>query len=110
MKSTKNCTVIFATLIIVLLFSTAFSINRINSVLDQKENSDLNYDQDDFLDELHTNQAEDAYEENDLRTSAYDLSSLENHWLSNISGLGVQKDDDWYRIEASAGSPRLLIM
>ncbi len=52
---------------------------------------------------------EDAYEENDTRLAAYDLSSDERTWLDTISGLGVKRDVDWYKIEASNFYNRLVI-
>lgn len=51
---------------------------------------------------------DDNYEENDVRTSATDLSSRQNQWLSTISGLGRQSDDDWYRI--LLGGPYLRVV
>jgi len=44
---------------------------------------------------------EDEYEENDTHANAYDLTGNESTWLSTIDGLGVQCDEDWYRIEVS---------
>ncbi|MEM9216665.1 MAG: leishmanolysin-related zinc metalloendopeptidase [Cyanobacteria bacterium P01_F01_bin.150] len=46
---------------------------------------------------------EDAYEYNDTLESAYDLSREERTWLSTISGLGQQYDDDWYEIDVTPG-------
>lgn len=43
--------------------------------------------------------AEDAYEPNDTQGTAYDLSSHENTWLADITGLGAAYDDDWYKIK-----------
>lgn len=51
---------------------------------------------------------DDAYEENDTRTNAYDFTT-EQVWLSTISGLGVQADDDWYEIEVSSGYERVQV-
>lgn len=50
---------------------------------------------------------DDAYEENDTLSKAYDLSNHKGTWLSSIGGKGVQADDDWYKIyepAVSAGS------
>jgi hypothetical protein len=69
----------------------------------------LNIEQDNFLSTPHASQAEDVYEENDIRTSAYDLSAYENVWLSSIGGLGVQKDDDWFEIYITSGYQRLVV-
>jgi hypothetical protein len=45
---------------------------------------------------------DDPYEENDLRSSAHDLSASPGIWLSNLQGAGIQGDDDWYKIQALA--------
>lgn len=58
---------------------------------------------------LALQQADDAYEENDTRTTAYDLSSNVWVWLQSISGLGSQGDDDWFQITSPVGSPRISI-
>ena len=42
----------------------------------------------------------DSYEQNDTRTAAYGPVN-EGTWLSNIGGLGIQEDDDWYQIEVT---------
>ena len=47
--------------------------------------------------------SDDNYEENDSRTTAYDLSNKENKWLNTIDGYGIQADDDWYKIEVTSG-------
>lgn len=52
-------------------------------------------------------QADDNYEPNDDRTSAYDLSNEERTWLSTIDGYGLQWDDDWFRIYVSTGNSHL---
>lgn len=52
---------------------------------------------------------DDNYEENDTRETAYDLSSFEMTYLSSIDGLGIQSDDDWYRIQVGKGVLRVQI-
>lgn len=52
-------------------------------------------------------QTDDAYEPNDDRTSAYDLTGDERTWLNSIDGYGIQWDDDWYRIYVSSGNSHL---
>ena len=47
---------------------------------------------------------DDNYEENDGYTTAYDLTPYEDIWLSTIDGYGIQADDDWYEIYATAGA------
>ncbi|MCX7048787.1 MAG: pre-peptidase C-terminal domain-containing protein [Candidatus Sumerlaeota bacterium] len=51
---------------------------------------------------------DDAYEPNNILADAYDLSGDQGQWLLAIHGLGVQKDDDWYRIRVTAGAERVL--
>ncbi|MCB0393031.1 MAG: pre-peptidase C-terminal domain-containing protein [Bdellovibrionales bacterium] len=46
---------------------------------------------------------DDNYEPNDYLSSAYDLSYDEGTWLSNVSGWGIQYDDDWYEIYVEPG-------
>jgi hypothetical protein len=43
---------------------------------------------------------DDNYEENDTYETAYDFTT-ERTWLSNIAGLGIQADEDWYEINVS---------
>ncbi len=52
---------------------------------------------------------DDNYEENDTIGGAHDLSNYENNWLSNIDGLGIQADEDWYKIYVSSGYRRVLV-
>jgi len=52
---------------------------------------------------------DDAYEENDTIFTAYDLSNQEQTWLSNIAGLGLQADQDWYRIDVTPGFENLVV-
>lgn len=53
---------------------------------------------------------EDAYEENDSRAAAKDLTGHEKQLLSKLDGPGVQADEDWYRIEARADTEELRII
>ncbi|MEM9219158.1 MAG: T9SS type A sorting domain-containing protein [Cyanobacteria bacterium P01_F01_bin.150] len=52
---------------------------------------------------------DDAYENNNTLSNAYDLTTRERTWLSNIHGLGVQNDDDWYEIDITEGYERLVV-
>ncbi len=52
---------------------------------------------------------DDNYEENDNLASAYDLSTLEQTWLSSIDGVGIANDDDWYEIEVDSGEEQILV-
>jgi hypothetical protein len=54
--------------------------------------------------------SEDVYEENDTRETAWHpVYNWERTWLSDIGGLGIQNDDDWYRIEVDAASQRIQV-
>lgn len=47
----------------------------------------------------------DPYEDNDYRSSAYDLSYDEGFWLSQVAGMAVAEDyydEDWYEIKVEA--------
>ena len=50
---------------------------------------------------------DDAYEENDERAGAYDLSAWERSWLRKLDGPGVQRDEDWYKITVPANVAEL---
>ena len=52
---------------------------------------------------------EDNYEENDISSQAYNLSSYEGTWLSAINGQGIQADDDWYEVYIDFGYNRLVV-
>lgn len=54
------------------------------------------------LDVLRAAALDDAYEENDSLGTAYHPGfEWEGTWLSGISGAGIQRDDDYYRIDVS---------
>jgi len=52
---------------------------------------------------------DDAYEENDIQESAYDISVISSAWLSSLSGGAALLDDDWYAITIPAGAGLLTI-
>ncbi|NVM38500.1 MAG: PPC domain-containing protein, partial [Candidatus Lokiarchaeota archaeon] len=52
---------------------------------------------------------DDPYEYNNDFYEAYDLHDDERRWLSNIHGLAVQGDDDWYRIDVTPGFQNLIV-
>jgi hypothetical protein len=53
---------------------------------------------------------DDYYEQNDTRATAWHPGyDWEQTWLSDIAGLGVKLDDDWYRIDVSSGSERVQV-
>ncbi|WP_158279739.1 hypothetical protein [Coraliomargarita sinensis] len=53
---------------------------------------------------------EDKYEENDILADAFDLTGHEKQLLTKLDGPGVQKDEDWYRITASANTAELQVI
>ncbi len=62
------------------------------------------------FDAVSVGSGDDAYEENDSRAQAwYGGFNWENTWLSGIDGLGLQSDEDWYRIDVDPGSERVVI-
>ncbi|HEX6986265.1 MAG TPA: M12 family metallo-peptidase, partial [Planctomycetaceae bacterium] len=56
--------------------------------------------------------AEDAYDENDTRTTAADPrgngGQWEQTWLSAINGPGIANDEDWYVIDVTPGYLRVV--
>ncbi|MDH5711183.1 MAG: pre-peptidase C-terminal domain-containing protein [Gammaproteobacteria bacterium] len=52
---------------------------------------------------------DDLYEENDVRSSAYNLASNKLTWLSALSGEGVSNDDDWYAINVVSGETEVQV-
>jgi peptidase C10-like protein/Spi protease inhibitor len=51
---------------------------------------------------------DDFYEENNKRSEAwYPGRSWENQWLSEIYGMGIQNDEDWFRIDVSSDNDKL---
>ena len=52
---------------------------------------------------------DDSYEDNNNWQSAYDISGLNENFLSSIDGNGVQIDADWYEIFVPAGQNRLTV-
>jgi hypothetical protein len=54
--------------------------------------------------------ADDAYEPNNtLGTAWHPGYNWVRTWLSDIDGLGVQDDEDWYRIDVDPGSVRVQV-
>lgn len=47
---------------------------------------------------------DDSYEPNNIRTASYDVSQGGQQWLRDIHGLGIQLDEDWYRIYAATNT------
>ncbi|NEP85577.1 MAG: hypothetical protein F6K18_01360 [Okeania sp. SIO2C2] len=47
---------------------------------------------------------DDNYEQNNSIQQAFNLEENEQTLLSDIDGLGVASDDDFYEIEATEGS------
>ncbi|MBD3229749.1 MAG: hypothetical protein GF329_16325 [Candidatus Lokiarchaeota archaeon] len=46
---------------------------------------------------------DDRYEENDNQINAYNISTYEQKWISEIGDYGVLSDDDWYEIYVGEG-------
>lgn len=77
----------------------------------QVDGSSLDVKYDLWWDDFRTDhRLDDNYEENDNLDSAYDLTSYEDTWLSSIDGYGVQKDDDWYKIQVQSGRQHLIVV
>ncbi|MGJ8648864.1 MAG: hypothetical protein ACSHX4_00770 [Opitutaceae bacterium] len=53
--------------------------------------------------------AEDNYEENDNVGEPFDLSSYERQLLRKLDGLGVQADEDWYKVTTRSDTAQLRI-
>ena len=62
----------------------------------------------DLLPVVKQGTGDDSYEPNNTLSAAYTNLTVDT-WLSSIGGLGVQADDDWYKIEVVAGYDRLQI-
>lgn len=52
---------------------------------------------------------DDVYEPNNFTNQATDLSASPGIWLADGLGLGVQCDDDWYKIDVPAGFERVTV-
>ncbi|MCK5356517.1 MAG: pre-peptidase C-terminal domain-containing protein [Methyloprofundus sp.] len=53
--------------------------------------------------------AEDNYEPNNTLADAYNLTNKNAQWLATVNGIGIQRDDDWYKINVPTGQERLMI-
>jgi hypothetical protein len=53
--------------------------------------------------------SDDAYEENDGPGAGFIISPNQGMWLSEINGLGIQGDDDWFEIYVNPGYERLVV-
>jgi len=87
-----------------------FSINSgVYYILVSGDNIGLEYDL--LYDDLRTDfRPDDYYEENDDPTTAYDLSDDEHNELWSINGLGLQYDNDWYRITIDSVRTHLYVL
>ena len=52
---------------------------------------------------------DDVYENNNSRNQAYDLTDFEQVPLSQIEGLAISKNPDWYQIQVSPGATSLSV-
>ncbi|MFX0144646.1 MAG: hypothetical protein ACFE9C_11255, partial [Candidatus Hodarchaeota archaeon] len=66
-----------------------------------------NYDL--LWDDMNPTLTDDFYEDNDGPGSGYIISGNQGMWLSEINGLGIQGDDDWYEIFINSGYERLIV-
>ncbi|MFX0005663.1 MAG: PPC domain-containing protein [Promethearchaeota archaeon] len=66
-----------------------------------------NYDL--LWDDMNPAILDDAYEENDGPGSGFIISTHQGMWLSEINGLGIQGDDDWFEIFVNTGYERLVV-
>jgi hypothetical protein len=70
-------------------------------------NAGNNYDL--LWDDISPAITDDNYEENDGSGSAEVISANQGKWLSQINGLGIQADDDWFEIYVNLGFERLIV-
>jgi hypothetical protein len=66
-----------------------------------------NYDL--LWDDINPAISDDFYEENDGPGSGYIISANQGKWLSEINGLGIQGDEDWFEIYVNTGFERLVV-
>ncbi len=66
-----------------------------------------NYDL--LWDDMNPGIMDDNYEENDGPGSGSIISANQGMWLSEINGLGIQGDDDWFEIYVNSGFERLVV-
>jgi len=75
--------------------------------------ADMKNEYDLWWDDLRTDfRSDDNYEENDLPSTAYDLTYESNRyehgiwgkWLRHINNIGIQSDNDWYKINIEPGT------
>lgn len=66
-----------------------------------------NYDL--LWDDMNPAIVDDVYEENDSPGSGHVISGSSGKWLSEIGGLGIQGDDDWFEIYVNTGLERLVV-
>lgn len=76
--------------------------------------SSKNMDLAEFSYQVESSARDDAFETNDTRETAFDLSNVEDRWLglmslSEIPSEGVQADEDWYKIKVSSQYKRLMV-
>ena len=59
--------------------------------------------------QIQTYGFDDAFEPNNTKEQAFDLSSFEDRWLGLIGSEGVQWDEDWFKIWVSPQYRRLVL-
>lgn len=98
MKFYKKLSLGVSFLFLLLIFSASISLfrftNKSNAI---DENS------------ISISGLDDNYEPNNSPSVAYDLSSYQDVWLSNIDGSGILEDDDFYKINITFGHHHLQV-
>lgn len=98
MKFYKKLSLGVSFLFLLLIFSASISLFRFSNksnIID--ENS------------ISISGLDDKYEPNNSPSVAYDLSSYQDVWLSNIDGSGILEDDDFYKINITFGHHHLQV-
>lgn len=67
-------------------------------------------DSNNYYDLIWSVDVDDPYEENDDKTTPYDLSASDGIRLSDGLGLGMQYDEDWYSFTTSVGALTLSVL
>ena len=94
----KNMKIGVSIIFLLLIFSSCFSLidlTKKNNTLDENA--------------LSISAPDDPYEPNNNASTAFDLTSLENIWLSSFGEPGIQLDIDWYNITIMPGKERLIV-
>jgi hypothetical protein len=69
----------------------------------------LDGESDAFVARITEGPTDDSYEPDNSLLAPHDLSAYEGEWLNTIDGPGVQRDEDWHRVEIPATDKRLVV-